>query len=117
MNRFEYKIYDNVYDDMISGKKTIEFRLLNEKTESIKVGDEIKFKVLDDETKYVFVEVIGKIIYENLDMLWDSNDTNSNVLNYSKEEFINAFYNIFGKDKVINSKIVGIKFKIKEFKD
>lgn len=26
----EYRIYQNVYDDMISGKKNIEFRLLNE---------------------------------------------------------------------------------------
>ena len=26
----EYIIYQNVYDDMISGKKNIEFRLLNE---------------------------------------------------------------------------------------
>ena len=117
MNHFEYKIYDNVYDDMISGKKTIEFRLLNEKTQSIKIGDEIIFKVLDDNSKYVLVEVIDKIIYENLDMLWNSKDITSNVLNYSKEEFINVFYNIFGKEKVINSKIVGIKFKVKEFKD
>ena len=31
MNSFNYKIYDSVYNDMISGKKTIEFRLLNEK--------------------------------------------------------------------------------------
>ena len=115
MNHFEYRIYDNVYDDMISGKKTIEFRLLNDKTKSISNGDEIVFKVLDDETKYILVEVVDKIIYENIDMLWDSKDTMNNTLNYSKEDFINAFYNIFGKEKVINSKIVGIKFKIKEF--
>lgn len=27
----EYRIYKSVYDDMLSGKKNIEFRLLNEK--------------------------------------------------------------------------------------
>ena len=31
-----------------------------------------------------------------------------------KEEFIDAFYDIFGKENVINSKIVGLKFKMKE---
>lgn len=30
----------------------------------------------------------------------------------TKEELTSAFYNIFGKEKVINSKIVGIKFNI-----
>ena len=116
MNSFEYKIYDVVYDDMISGKKTIEFRLLNEKTESIKIGDEIKFKVLDHEDKYVLVEVLKKHIYENVEELWNHKEIINNTLNYSKEEFINAFYNIFGKEKVENSKIVGIEFKVKEFK-
>ena len=117
LNHFEYRIYDSVYDDMVSGKKTIEFRLLNEKTESIKIGDEIKFSVLDNDSKYILVEVIDKIIYENVDLLWDSKDNINNTLNYSKEEFIKTFYNIFGKEKVVNSKIVGIKFKIKGFKD
>ena len=113
MNHFEYRIYDTVYDDMISGKKTIEFRLLNEKTDSIKVGDEIQFKVLDNENKYILVEVTNKYIYRDLNELWKQKEVLNNTLNYSKEEFINTFYNIFGKEKVINSKIVGIEFKIK----
>ena len=112
MKQFEYRIYENVYQDMIRGKKKIEFRLLNEKTESIKVGDKINFKVLDNEDKQLLVEVIDKHIYENLEELWNHKDVLDNTLNYTKEEFINAFYNIFGKDKVDNSKIVGIEFKI-----
>ena len=36
----------------------------------------------------------------------------NNILGYTKEELTSAFYNIFGKEKVINSKIVGIKFNI-----
>ena len=114
MNSFIYKIYYDVYKDMISGNKTIEFRLLNEKSENIKIGDKIKFEVADDETKYVIVTVLDKIIYENLEELWNSKDILKNALNYNKDEFTNAFYNIFGKEKVINSEIVGIKFEIKE---
>lgn len=116
MNRFEYKIYDIVYDDMISGKKTIEFRLLNDKINSIKIGDEISFKVLDNENKCILVEVVNKYIFENVEDLWKHKELLNNTLNYSKEEFVNAFYNIFGKEKVDNSKIVGIEFKIKEVK-
>jgi ASC-1-like (ASCH) protein len=115
MNLFEYKIYDAVYNDMISGKKTIEFRLLNEKTESIKIGDEIKFKVLDDDKKYVLVNVLNKYIYDDIDDLWRHKEILNNLLNYTKDELVTAFYEIFGKEKVMNSKIVGIEFKVKEF--
>ena len=44
---FEYRIYEEVYNDMLSGKKAIEFRLLNEKSRNIQIGDKIKFIVAD----------------------------------------------------------------------
>ena len=113
MNRFEYKIYDDVYKDMVSGKKTIEIRLLNEKSDSIKIGDEIKFVVLDNEEKYILVEVLNKYIYNNVGDLWNHKEVLENILNYTKENFIKAFCNIFGKEKALNSKIVAIKFKLK----
>ena len=52
----------------------------------------------------------------NKDEVWESKKATNNLLNYTKEEYIDAFYNIFGKENVINSKIVGIKFKIKKEK-
>ena len=109
---FKYRIYDEVYNDILSGKKTIEFRLLNNKSNSIQIGDKITFIVVDNEEKFLNVEVIDKLIYDDLDTLWNSKDVLNNTLNYTKEEFIYAFYNIFGKENVINSKIVGLKFKI-----
>ena len=112
MKEFEYRIYDTVYDDIVSGKKTIEYRLLNDKSKDIKKGDQILFTVVDNDNKKILVEVVNKHIYSDLEELWNSSNSINNTLNYSKDEFINAFYNIFGKDFVINSKIVGIEFKI-----
>ena len=108
----EYRIYDSVYNDIISGKKTIEFRILNDKTESIRVGDQIKFVVVDENDKYVFVKVKDKFVYNDIDDLWAHEDISNSVLNYSKDEFTDVFYNIFGKEKVENSKIVGILFTL-----
>ena len=90
LNHFEYRIYNEVYDEIASGKKTIEFRLLNKKTESIKQGDEIQFKVLNNEDKYILVEVTNKYIYDSLEELWNHKEIMSNALNYSKKEFINV---------------------------
>ena len=112
MKEYKYRIYDTVYEDIVSGKKTIEYRLLNDKSRDIKIGDKILFTVVDNDKKKVLVEVINKYIYSDLEELWNSNNSINNTLNYSKDEFINAFYNIFGKEVVINSKIVGIEFKI-----
>ena len=116
MNSFEYKIYDDVYNDMVSSKKTIEIRLLNEKSDSIKIGDEIKFVVLDNGEKYVLVEVLNKYIYNDIEDLWNHKEVLENILNYSKEDFVNTFCNIFGKEKALNSKIVGIEFKVKNIR-
>ena len=114
MKHFEYKIYDSVYKDMITRKKNIEFRLLNEKSSQIKIGDEIKFSVINNEEKHLLVEVTNLYIYNNIEELWNSKEITNNNLNYTKDEFINTFYQIFGKEKVTNSKIIGIEFIIKE---
>lgn len=108
---YTYKIFESVYNEIKDGKKTIEFRLLNEKSENIKKGNLIKFNVVNDENKYIIVEVIDKLIYDNINDLWeDKNVISTNTLNYTKEEFIKIFYDIFGKENVEHSKIVGIKF-------
>lgn len=109
--KHEYRIYKEVYEDIKSGKKEIEFRLLNEKSEKINVDDYIRFKVLDDE-KYLDTKVIDKYIYNDLDELWNSGDVLNNSLNYTKEEFYKVFSDIFGEEKVNESKIVGFKIKV-----
>ena len=114
MKRIEYYIFDSVYDDMISGKKTVEFRLLNEKSSSIEIGDEILFKGYDHDKRNVLVEVINKDIYESLNDLWNNKSSYDSSLTYSKEEFEKAFNRIFGEENVDGSKIVAIKFDIKK---
>ena len=94
---YSYRIYDEVYNDILSGKKNIEFRLLNEKSSSIKIGDKIKFVVIDNENKYLITKVIDKFIYDNLDSLCQSDYYLNNNLNCSKTEFIAMFNNIFGE--------------------
>lgn len=109
---YSYRIYDEVYNDMLSGKKNVEFRLLNEKSSGIKIGDKIKFVVIDNENKYLITKVIDKFIYDNLDSLCQSDYYLNNNLNCSKTEFIAMFNNIFGEENVKTSKIVGFKIEI-----
>lgn len=48
---YTYNIYDDIYSLMLSGKKNVEVRLLNEKSEKILVGDFITFNNLSCELK------------------------------------------------------------------
>ena len=107
---YEYRIYKSVYDEIINGTKTIEIRLLNDKSNKIKKGDTIKFNVVDSDIS-IIVEVLDKYIYKNIDSLWQDKDiVRESTMNYTKEEFTNLLYEIFTKDKVLSSKIVAIKF-------
>lgn len=111
-NTFNYKIYQNVYDAMISGRKNIEVRLLNEKSAKIKNGDEIIFSVPDSE-KRLSVQVTNKYVFENVEELWKHrNIVLKSAIDYTKDEVENQLYEIFGKENVLNSKLVGIEFKI-----
>ena len=116
MEDFRYRIYENVYDSIISKKKNIEFRLLNEKSEKISKDNIIKFIVIDNDNKYINVKVVDKYIYDDIDDLYNHKEVLSNVLNYEKEELKKIFYEIFGKEQVQNSKIVGIKFELIDYK-
>lgn len=110
--QYEYRIYEEVYNDMISGKKTIEYRILNEKSKKINIGDKIKFNVVNNENKYIITQAIDKFIYDNMEELWKSSEIKNNILGYDKEKLIETFYKIFTKEKVDYSKIVGFKFKV-----
>jgi len=111
---FNYKIYKNVYDAMVSGRKNIEIRLLNEKSEKINIGDEIIFSVLNSED-YLVVEVTNKYVFVDVEELWKHKDiVLSSAINYTKDEMKRKLYEIFGEENVLKSKLVGIEFKIKE---
>lgn len=112
---FEYRVFDYVLEAMKNKTKKIEIRLLNEKSSKIKVGDIIKFKVESNEEKYILVKVIDLIIYEDVNDLINRYDFSiaTNKSNKSGKETIkNDLYNIFGKEKVDNSKMIGIKFDL-----
>ena len=111
MNTYEYRIFNSVYESIKNGTKRIEFRLLNEKSNSIKMGDIINFKVIDEE-KYITVKVINKYIFNNVDEIFE-NDKMLDNMDSSKEEFISALINILGSDYYKN-KIVGIEFEVEE---
>mgnify|MGYP005788452919 FL=1 len=112
MSNFEYKIYRKVYDNMIAGTKKVEIRLLNGKSNKIKIGDKIKFSVVDDENTYLNVRVTNLYNFKNIEDLWKNKNFIVLDKNLSKEEFVKLFYEIFGEGEVKTHTIIGIEFEI-----
>lgn len=105
----EYRVLKEVYDDMVSGNKDTEIRLLNEKSSNIKIGDIIRFKVLDNEEIYVDTKVVNLTIYNNVEEVWEKRKNLLSTIN-TFEDFRKIFYSIYTKEKVDRSKIIGIQF-------
>ncbi len=113
MKKLDYRVTEDVYDMVINGTKRIEIRLSNEKSNSIEIGDEIRFYVLNTE-KYFDVIVKNIYKYKNVDDLCDKVNLalvmNNNV---SRKSFENVLYSLYSKEDIDNNGLVGIEFILK----
>lgn len=107
----EYKVLKEVYDDMVSGKKDIEIRLLNDKSSKIKINDIIRFKVLNNEDAYVDTKVIGLKTYDDVEEVWNDREDLLSTIN-TLEDFKRVIYSIYTKERVDASKLIGIQFQL-----
>ena len=107
---YTYNVYNDIYYLMLAGKKDIEVRLLNEKSEKILEGDFITFNNLDEKGKYIKTKIIKKTIYKDIDELLLDNDIKRILPGSSKEDLVEILVKIF-KEDFNNSKLVAFKFK------
>lgn len=107
---YTYNVYNNIYYLILTGKKDIEVRLLNEKSEKILEGDFITFNNLDEKGKYIKTKVIRNIVYKDVDELLLDNDIERILPGSSKKDLIEILVKIF-KEEFHNSKLVAFKFK------
>jgi ASC-1-like (ASCH) protein/8-oxo-dGTP pyrophosphatase MutT (NUDIX family) len=102
------KLNESSFERIKNGKKTIEFRLFDEKRQQIKVGDKIEFSKLPDLQEKLLVDVVE--LYRD--------DTFENLFRklYAYEEEIarkvKAMHEIYSPEKEQQYGILGIKIKI-----
>ncbi len=107
---YTYNILNNIYYFILSGMKTIEVRLLNEKSENILINDYITFNNIDNNDRYIKVKVTNKKIYDNVNDLILNNDVNKIVPNYTEDEVKKLLIEIYG-EKLDNHKIAAFEFQ------
>lgn len=107
---YTYNILNEVYYWMLSGKKTIEVRLLKEKSNSIQVNDYIVFNNQDLEGRFIKVKIIDKFIYDSVEDLIKNNDIDKMMPDHSEKELIDLLNKIYG-DNLIDGKLVAFSFE------
>ena len=55
----QMKLFENPFEKIKNGTKTIEFRLYDEKRQNLRVGDKIEFSKLPDLKEKITVKVLG----------------------------------------------------------
>jgi ASC-1-like (ASCH) protein len=108
------KLLESPYERILSGKKTIEVRLFDEKRQKINVGDIIEFSKLPDLEDKVKVEIVALLRYKSFRDL--VNDFGMEYYGYPKDypvdTFVNNIYKIYSKEKEQKYGVLGIKIKL-----
>ena len=102
------KLNESPFERIKNGKKTIEFRLYDEKRQQIKIGDKIEFSKLPDLQEKLLVDVIELYranTFENLfrKLYTDEDEINKKAI---------SMYKYYSLEKEKEYGVLGIKIKI-----
>ncbi len=69
---FTMKLHASPFEMILSGEKTIELRLNDEKRRQISVGDTIRFSKINDPSRTLLTEVKELFVFDSFDELYKS---------------------------------------------
>jgi ASC-1-like (ASCH) protein len=108
------KLQPKYFESVKNGIKVIELRLLDEKRQKIKIGDEIEFKKEPNLEESIIVKVKGLLLYKTFEELiedypleWLSDNTTT------KEELIEILNTFYSKEEQEKYGVIGIRIEKK----
>ena len=109
----EMKLQPKYFNYILNGTKRIELRLNDEKRQTIKLGDTIKFLKEPNLDESFLVKVIELIKYNSfLEMFNDYDISILSVNSMSKEELLNDLEKFYTKEKQQTYGVLGIRFEL-----
>lgn len=99
------------FNAIVSGTKTIESRLYDEKRRQIQIGDKIIFTNRENSEQTTTVEVIGLLRYKTFKDLFSYNDP-SKFGGESVQWLENQISEFYSMEDQLESGVIGIEFKL-----
>lgn len=111
----EMKLQEKYYNYILKGTKRIELRLNDEKRQTIKLNDKIKFLKEPELKEFFIADVVELLKYNSfVDII---NDYDISILadeSITKEKLINDLEQFYSKEKQAKYGVLGIRIKIDE---
>ena len=112
----EMKLQPEYFNFILNGTKRIEIRLNDEKRQSIKLGDKIKFFKEPDLTETFEAKVVGLLRYNSFeDMFKDYDISVLSDASMTKEELISVLEKFYTKEKQQQYGVLGIRVELISF--
>lgn len=109
----EMKLQPEYYNFILNGTKRIEMRLYDEKRQSIKLGDTIKFLKEPELSESFNAKVIGLLRYNSFkDMFKDFDISILSDKSMTKEELIKVLEQFYTKEKQEQYGVLGIRIEL-----
>ena len=111
MTTHQLRLATEPFDAIVSGNKTIESRLYDEKRQKIQIGDQIIFTNREDPSQTATVKVIGLLRYATFHDLFSHNDPHKfggDSVEWLENQ-INEFYSL--RDQVQDG-VIGVEFEL-----
>ena len=99
------------FDAIVSGQKTIESRLYDEKRQRIQRGDQLIFTNRENPTQTVAVEVVGLLRYKTFHELFSRND-HKKFGSESVEWLENQIDEFYSAQDQLKNGVIGIEFTL-----
>lgn len=102
------KLNESPFERIKNGTKTIEFRLYDEKTRQVKIGDKIEFSKLPDLHEKILVEVLDIYRSETFEKLFKEIYTDEEEIKRKTK----SMYQYYSHEQEKEYGVVGIKIKL-----
>ena len=113
MTTHNMKLRTKYFGCIKNGSKRIELRLNDEKRKNIKIGDEIIFEELTENSRYLKTKVIDLYYENNFNDLIDKYDIKLFAdVDITKQELIDVLNEIYPTEKQIKYGVIGIRIEI-----
>lgn len=106
------KLLQQPFEQISSGRKTIELRLYDEKRQLVKIGDEIEFTNLSREDEKITVEVTAMHRFDSFEELYSSLPLSECGYAPSDTPSHTDMEKIYPKEKQEKYGVVGIEIKL-----
>ena len=106
-------LFEGPFQSMITGRKTVEVRLNDEKRRHVQVGDLIKFTELPDKQEKLVVEVVGLKQFGSFRELYETIPAeNFDGGGKSVDEMVDNTYEIYTREQERTGGTLAIQVKV-----